>query len=684
MSASDANVEFRRLPVRTTPIADIRSQAQSVLDDLDSGDSAATHALLVERVLGPGAHDAGDLRMLADVTLDLGAASAAKEIYLRLLASSPNDVHALYGLAEAFRRIGRSDDALWTIEEAFGIDPHMRWTEGANFSLPDILGRLIATRPGMLTRKCVARLGRLGGILAAVGDTESLRAAIALANLRRRELLEAEDASNRLHGMFTLLGFAKSAPHDWNGRIYDELALPWMKQALQADQYSLGLDLEALIYRQFVLQTETEAHFHRCFADWTDDMRRAGHRAGAAMKALPAPAAPIPRIGFFIPSRALLAHTELLCTYLRALKAASPAPLEPRAYIFDVRTDDAPLAAALREIGVPITWLSDQAGASKVDRYDMLCTLREQSARDGLTALVWVSLAVHMPFAFAMRVAPVQIWWAMKYHSLDFPEIGGRVTVAGNPGTTDKNGRQWRVGGMIGDNWYVPGLTDAAKQLRATYSRFDILLGTIGREEKLVAKDYLRAVCRILAAHPGAAFLWTGRARHPEIQAAFEKSGVASRCFFLGWVDTRLYAQVLDVFLDSFPFGCGVTLIQAMAAGKPVVFFRSYENLTLGPLGTITALLSGGSGNRRDQARAREIFHSKDSGDLLVAVDTVDDYVGAATALMSDPKRRHAVGDALRRFVAAFYEDPKAIADTYTGHFIQIISEALGTDRAQQ
>ena len=45
---------------------------------------------------------------------------------------------------------------------------------------------------------------------------------------------------------------------------------------------------------------------------------------------------------------------------------------------------------------------------------------------------------------------------------------------------------------------------------------------------------------------------------------------MADRCHFAGWVDTRLYASALDLFLETFPLGCGIT-------GRAIVPFPKGE-----------------------------------------------------------------------------------------------------------
>src|SRR6185436_14508130 len=104
--------------------------------------------------------------------------------------------------------------------------------------------------------------------------------------------------------------------------------------------------------------------------------------------------------------------------------------------------------------------------------------------------------------------------------------------------------------------WLAPEKAPAAREVRASLGARGPVYGSFGREEKLNSPAFLDAVVAILRRVPGAVFLWTGRVQHPEIQKRFEAAGVAARCRFIGWVDTKLYAQVIDVFLDSFPFPC--------------------------------------------------------------------------------------------------------------------------------
>jgi hypothetical protein len=300
-----------------------------------------------------------------------------------------------------------------------------------------------------------------------------------------------------------------------------------------------------------------------------------------------------------------------------------------------------------------------------------LAVLRRRLAEDGIERLVWISLAVLMPFAFAMRLAPVQVWWAMKYHRLDFPEIDGYLTSSGvTGGFKEIGGRPWRAGPVAAEDWTLPALAPQAAEVRRRYAAHRLLFGCFGREEKLTDPQFLQSVCEILRRTPDAGFLWTGRVQSAQVQSALEAGGVAARCHFIGWVNTRLYAQVIDVFLDSFPFPCGFTLYEAMAAGKPPVLYLSRESEHTGLNALVLPLLAGGDSASGEAAMARDIFAAGSADELYLCARDPQAYVAFATRLAGDQALRERAGRAAARFMGELMADRKRAARIYAGHFL--------------
>jgi glycosyl transferase family 1 len=475
-------------------------------------------------------------------------------------------------------------------------------------------------------------------------------------------------AGYAVYATLRLLDFNKSAPPAWIEKIFVEVLWPWMRNALDAGRYGLGLMLETEAYGNYVLHKESSQHFRHAFSVWTDAMREAGRCAEETLVPLSAarPGA-TPGIAFYLHSGTVLGHTQILLEFLEAHSRLEQPIIRPMVF---VRAQPvAELRDRLAAVGVACVSLEKDLGGVPEPDFPALLALRERICASQISAVVWVSVAIHMAFAFSMRVAPVQIWWAMKYHSLEFPEIDGYLTNQSAGSTKLVEGKLWRSAPLASDDWYRPQLAVPAAEVRASYSQHELLFGCIGREEKINSAPFLAAVAGILEACPHAGFLWTGRERSPGVQSALERAGVAERCHFIGWVDTKLYAQVLDVFLDSFPFPCGFTLYESMAAGKPVVVYGSAEAAETGVYGLLGPLLSGAVGTPQEVQAAKKLFAN---GELFHCAHDDRQYIALALKLASDEAARRAAGDANRAFVREFLSDHARMARAVGRHFVEL------------
>jgi glycosyltransferase involved in cell wall biosynthesis len=169
--------------------------------------------------------------------------------------------------------------------------------------------------------------------------------------------------------------------------------------------------------------------------------------------------------------------------------------------------------------------------------------------------------------------------WSLRYHAVRAPEIDGYLTY-GSWGEDSRvfHGQRWTVVPvpLALDPRRPPAAATAA--LRARFPE-KVLVGTLAREEKIASRPFLDSVAAILLRNPDCGYIWTGQQMHPGIVSVFAERGVGARCHFVGWVDTPLYASILDVFLETFPLGCGITGYQALAAGVPVVSYLDENTL---------------------------------------------------------------------------------------------------------
>jgi glycosyltransferase involved in cell wall biosynthesis len=104
------------------------------------------------------------------------------------------------------------------------------------------------------------------------------------------------------------------------------------------------------------------------------------------------------------------------------------------------------------------------------------------------------------------------------------------------------------------------------------------LVGIVARLVPIKAhEDFLKAALRVIADHPRAHFLIVGDGeRRSELESVVSRGDLRDRVHFLGWRQDlpEIYGDLDVVVLSSLNEGSPVALIEAMAAGRPVVATR--------------------------------------------------------------------------------------------------------------
>lgn len=264
---------------------------------------------------------------------------------------------------------------------------------------------------------------------------------------------------------------------------------------------------------------------------------------------IPRAATPKLRIGFFLASTAQLAHTVNLLTFLSGLRKIE-SPMEPFIYVMHRENEDFSRA------------FPDARYCISKSQFDGWRTVRARAMEDQISAMVFVSNPLGMTFASTMCVAPRHIWWSHKWHGMRLPHLDGYIDATG--GAVES---PWVKAYTALPELFQESLTEHAKVLRAGMQA-RVVFGTLCREEKITAR-YVQCVHRILDRVAEAIFVYTGREPVPDLHRAH-----GERVRFIGWVNTALWSQVIDVFLDTFPFANGHTAWEAVAARKPIVLME--------------------------------------------------------------------------------------------------------------
>jgi hypothetical protein len=431
-------------------------------------------------------------------------------------------------------------------------------------------------------------------------------------------------------------------------------AVEIMLAACRRGNADLALHLEQGIALRFVRALETEEHYYRCFSEWREDLAHLGRkfRDGKDL-----PGADARKVAFILMTGHRLGHTDVLLRYLSAYLETGIRRIEPTIYILDGYSED--FIAACTAVGAKVVALvRDQPAIEKAGIAQKLVLLRERLRADHVGCAVWVSVPAGSTFAFSMGLAPVQVFWALKFHPISGPYIDGYLTV-GAPGQQyRKFGKQaWKV---VPTPLAIEENRVDEQQIAEVRAQFaePFLFGTIAREDKILSPVFLKAVSAILRANPGAGYLWTGRTRNQGIVRFLDSEGVGSRCHYVGWVNSPLYASAFDVFLETFPFGCGVTGYHALAAGTPLLSYLSED--------TVFGMQYG--------HKVRSATAGKDLSQYpVLCAGTAEEYIELAAQLAADAEFRDKVGRRGREF----FREQLALGGSHASEFFNAIEEIV-------
>lgn len=425
---------------------------------------------------------------------------------------------------------------------------------------------------------------------------------------------------------------------------------------------NLALSAETQEYNAVVKQTETCEHFKSCYERMKEPLIELGHSFRDIMPRMSAPVGPTVNVGFYLASNALLAHTTNLITFLTGLSKLNPQPIVPIVYVNGAPANE--LKNAVESLGYKIRFF---AGTP----LDIWLNIREQGQLDKLSCMVFVSNVVGMSFATAMGVAPVHIWWSMKYRGLTLPDLDGYMEMTylfGGSRVID--GTTW-----LNCHAALPELIDlkaaqAASEIRKAMKIQPgwTVLGCFGREEKLLNRGYVKALGSIMRDSPTTVYLWSGREQPPEFLKWLSEEGIEGRCAFVGWVNTKIYAEVIDIYLDSFPFASGHTAYEAMAAGKPIVVLLTSESLETSTASPVMQVMNGPDGV--DRRKVLRTFAG-----ALPYQNTEDEYIAYANQLIRSKAARKLAGQAGKEFVETYLRDDKRLAVTTCQNIMDIVSQ---------
>lgn len=325
-------------------------------------------------------------------------------------------------------------------------------------------------------------------------------------------------------------------------------------------QLDLALNLEGYWYNSLVKQVETEENYFQAFSGHKVAMWREGLKRRSPASATSEPR----RVAFIVPNGVLLGHTQVMLKVFRDWSAAGR-EIDP--CVISLSGFSSELAEPLRQVGVK-GYYPKATGLSPTQALDWCRSLVQHVQ---CKTAVWVSVPTWVSYAFGLGLAPSQVLWSLKFHPVHLGR-GVRHIAMTYPGDGEVliNNDPWiRFSPPLSVRTRRRDWREVARVRAGLGAKF--VFGALARTEKFNSLHYVETVADIISQCPGSVFVYTGASESPIIKDIFAKKDLPHRVRYVGWVDTELYSQVLDVFLETFPFGCGITGGQAVDLGTPVV-----------------------------------------------------------------------------------------------------------------
>ena len=457
----------------------------------------------------------------------------------------------------------------------------------------------------------------------------------------------------------------------------------WLKEAIdlyglicRENKVSDAINAESIIYESLIKLVEDDEHVTSAFTKLGIHTQNVTKKVQdkAPFNATAITPEIANRIAFCVPNGVMLAHTTVLISILSLYSSEPAFDICPTIFVVGGICDEN-FRNACDEALIPYVYIPYDSREFTLDVYaERIEKLRTELQIRGISRVVWVSVPSGCSWYLGSRIAAEQAYWTMKFHAQATREIDIFISCAS---IWEKEkivaGKKWVTGPVTFPD--ALSQTDAAKAkaIKSEFPQDAILLGVLARAEKIYSGEYLEAVSRILRKHPNTIFLWTGRTKHEGIAKHFDDSGLSGRVQYVGWVDTATYALVLDVFLETFPFGCGLTAAQALAAGTALVSYRNWSTIYGHHLSPV---LDGRAGDFDTLSDIESIFRGEGNLDRLLMAKDPEQYVELASSVVQSPDFRESVGEAGKIFYRKYLGNPRISAQRFAEIFMGSIDNS--------
>ncbi|OHC79468.1 MAG: hypothetical protein A3G18_02700 [Rhodospirillales bacterium RIFCSPLOWO2_12_FULL_58_28] len=487
-----------------------------------------------------------------------------------------------------------------------------------------------------------------------------------------RSFLAPDSSGMEEIGLFPpLLHLTLGSPPEWNEKLYNDWLLPGIRYALDGGDFCKAQALSKITAR-CALSPHTEEHEKSILYDYFPALEKAAASFGAVSGNLPlADLQNGDEHNIAFVSTARLdwgAPMQIALLMINGLIRHFPGKF--RFYLYSpYGCPEESLVDYFSKQGVTVRWIDD-GDCKKLPGIDPFVSkavhLRlEFAARQIGIALFFRGDVILESLFSHIRVAPIQIFWAMGY---DWPQFGNMdALLSCIPDASfikQREGRSW--------HWYrlIFAPLNAADEKDVKAMRKEVVgdhfaFGTLCQSFKIDDEEFISALAEILNRAPQSVYIWTGTYKPHGVVRMMKEYGILDRCIFIGWANPRVCHGIIDVFLDTFPVGNGLSAGEAMSIGKPIVSMEKIHNLK-------QYIFEPARKGWFGEEQKRKFDEITGDGGYFSFTDR-NDYIETAVRLASDKDFRRKAGEVSSALAFAFLFDAEASATVFVNAIDDIV-----------
>ena len=212
--------------------------------------------------------------------------------------------------------------------------------------------------------------------------------------------------------------------------------------------------------------------------------------------------------------------------------------------------------------------------------FSKLVSYRQYVENNKFDHICWVACVQNLCLYMGSKCAPTQSYWSMKYHSIIMESLDKYAGLGFGGKTFIFDDIEWYRGRAF-PSLSLPSVSNEvmnADLISANIPINGFKIGCFVRSEKLNNINFWLLIEMILKSSPHIHFLLASQVI-PEVGKEFISTDLFKKQFHhLGWVDTKKWCQYLDLYVDSYPRGSCLTILEAIKAKVPVFMFDSEHN----------------------------------------------------------------------------------------------------------